>query len=411
MITTDSGLQYEDTTAGSGAEAHGRPARHRALHRLALQRRRQGRQVRQQQGPQRPVRVRPRRRHGDPGWDEGVQGMKVGGTRRAGDPAGARLRRTRRRRRDPAERDADVRGRAAGRLTAAFGMPVHYDIIHTTVYRYAKPVTFGEHRVMFRPRDSHDLRVLATDLEVSPEADGAADPGSALQLGRAGAAAGAGDRVEDRLQLHHRACAQQQPRAAAVAERRVLPVRLHAWRSASTSSTTCARTTTTRDGQLTAWARQFIRTDGPTGTRDLLVQMNQHIRDNFALRRARRGRHAERRCRRSSCGSGSCRDFALLMMEAARRLGVATRFVSGYLYDPALDGVPRRSRAGRRSARARTHAWLQAYLPGAGWVPFDPTNNLLGGNHADPRRRGARPERRPRRSRAAGSATPMPTSA
>src|SRR5512147_2005743 len=48
--------------------------------------------------------------------------------------------------------------------------PVRYDIVHTTVYRYSEPVSFGEHRVMFRPRDSHDLRVLATDLQVSPAA-------------------------------------------------------------------------------------------------------------------------------------------------------------------------------------------------------------------------------------------------
>ena len=48
-------------------------------------------------------------------------------------------------------------------------MPVRYDIQHTTIYRYRHPVRFGEHRVMFRPRDSHDLRVLATDLDVSPE--------------------------------------------------------------------------------------------------------------------------------------------------------------------------------------------------------------------------------------------------
>ena len=75
-------------------------------------------------------------------------------------------------------------------------------------------------------------------------------------------------------------------------------------------------------------------------------------------------------------GSGSCRDFALLMMEAARRLGVATRFVSGYLYDPALDGG---DDTGATVGAGYTHAWLQAYLPGAGWVPFDPTNNLLGG--------------------------------
>ena len=50
-------------------------------------------------------------------------------------------------------------------------MPIRYDIRHTTVYRYKVPVTFGEHRVMFRPRDSHDLRVLATDLLVSPDAN------------------------------------------------------------------------------------------------------------------------------------------------------------------------------------------------------------------------------------------------
>ena len=49
-------------------------------------------------------------------------------------------------------------------------MPIRYDIAHTTRYRYSEPVTFGEHRVMFRPRDSHDLRVLATDLHVSPQA-------------------------------------------------------------------------------------------------------------------------------------------------------------------------------------------------------------------------------------------------
>ena len=78
-------------------------------------------------------------------------------------------------------------------------------------------------------------------------------------------------------------------------------------------------------------------------------------------------------------GSGSCRDYALLMMEAARRLGVATRFVSGYLYDAALDDSAVGSGEATTGAGA-THAWLQAYLPGAGWVAYDPTNNLLGGS-------------------------------
>ena len=129
-------------------------------------------------------------------------------------------------------------------------------------------------------------------------------------------------------------------------------------------------------GELTAWARQFIRTDGPTGTRDLLVAMNQHIRDHF-LYAARDEEGTQEPNRTLELGSGSCRDFALLMMEAGRRLGVATRFVSGYLYDPALDGG---ADDGDTQGAGYTHAWLQAYLPGAGWVPFDPTNNLLGGS-------------------------------
>jgi transglutaminase-like putative cysteine protease len=72
-------------------------------------------------------------------------------------------------------------------------------------------------------------------------------------------------------------------------------------------------------------------------------------------------------------GSGSCRDFAVLMMEAVRSLGLAAQFVSGYLY------VPEKGRAGRVGGGA-THAWLRVYLPGAGWVEFDPTNGIVG-NH------------------------------
>ena len=70
---------------------------------------------------------------------------------------------------------------------------------------------------------------------------------------------------------------------------------------------------------------------------------------------------------------GSCRDFAVLMMEAARALGIAARFVSGYVFVPSEEGEPVRLGGGA------THAWCQIYLPGAGWVEFDPTNGLVGG--------------------------------
>ncbi len=72
-------------------------------------------------------------------------------------------------------------------------------------------------------------------------------------------------------------------------------------------------------------------------------------------------------------GGGTCRDYALLMIECCRSLGLAARFITGYLYDPALD-----TGRARRTTHANPHAWMEVYLPGAGWVEFDPTNGIVG---------------------------------
>jgi transglutaminase-like putative cysteine protease len=63
------------------------------------------------------------------------------------------------------------------------------------------------------------------------------------------------------------------------------------------------------------------------------------------------------------------------MMEAVRSLGLAARFVSGYLCNRLPAGGGSELVGG-----GETHAWVQVYLPGAGWVEFDPTNGLVGGN-------------------------------
>jgi transglutaminase-like putative cysteine protease len=256
-------------------------------------------------------------------------------------------------------------------------MAIRYDITHTTVYRYRAPVRFGEHRVMFRPRDSHDLRVLATDLEVTPDARvrmiqdphsnsiALVQPLSDADTLRIVCTFTIEHAHTANLELPLSPSAQWFPFAYSVDERYDLE---HYLRPNHDDP----------DGRLTAWARQFIRTDGPTGTRDLLVAMNQRIRDDFRYR-ARDEEGTQSPLETLDLGSGSCRDFALLMMEAARRLGFATRFVSGYLYDAALDSRNASAGAPPITGAGATHAWLQAYLPGAGWVPFDPTNNLLGG--------------------------------
>lgn len=260
-------------------------------------------------------------------------------------------------------------------------MSTQYNITHTTVYRYKEPVSFGEHRVMFRPRDSHDLRVLATDLEVSPEAivRMIQDPHSnsvalvqpltsSLEL-RIVCSFTIEHAHTNNLELPVSKASELFPFAYTPDERFDLEMYLRPHHEDP-------------QGELMAWVRQFIRTDGPTRTRDMLVAMNEHIRHRMVYR-GREEEGTQTPLTTLKLGSGTCRDFALLMMEAARRLGVATRFVSGYLYDPALDGgatVGNSDAPDITQGAGSTHAWLQAYLPGAGWVPFDPTNNLLGGN-------------------------------
>lgn len=256
-------------------------------------------------------------------------------------------------------------------------MSVQYDIVHTTVYAYKAPVTFGEHRVMFRPRDSHDQRVLATDLQVSPSAEvrlildphsnsvalvQPTEPATELKIVCSFTIEHA---HSNNLELPLSPSAEVFPFAYGLEERFDLELYLRPHHEDP-------------GGELTAWARQFLRTDGPTHTRDMLVEMNQHIRDNFRYV-ARDEEGTQKPHQTLELGTGSCRDFALLMMEAARRLGVATRFVSGYLYDPSLDSEATDAEGSPTVGAGYTHAWLQAYLPGAGWVPFDPTNNLLGG--------------------------------
>jgi transglutaminase-like putative cysteine protease len=251
-------------------------------------------------------------------------------------------------------------------------MPVLYEITHRTLYRYSEPVRFGEHRVLFRPRDSHDLRVLATDLRTRPESAIRLiqDPNSnSVALVQPLVAAreleiDCSFTIEhahtNNLELPVAASARTYPFAYSADERIDLE---HFLRPHHDDP----------QGRLGTWARQFRGTGRASDTRGMLVRMNRHIGQTLRYE-VRHEEGTQPALTTLDLGHGTCRDFAFLMIEALRQLGIAARFVSGYLYDASLDegGV---AMVGSGS----THAWLQAYLPGAGWVPFDPTNNLLGG--------------------------------
>ncbi len=252
-------------------------------------------------------------------------------------------------------------------------MSVFFDITHTTHYRYAQPVTLGEHRVMFRPRDSHDLRVLATDMSVTPTpvdirliqdaySNSVAlvqpqSPATELQVVCSFSVEHTGTRA---LELPLSPHAQTYPFDYSAEERLVLAHYLTPYYDDP-------------DGTLRAWASQFVGEVGATGSRQLLVEMTRFIRDTFQYR-ARFDEGVQTPYDTLLLQSGTCRDFATLMIEAIRHLGYAARFVSGYLYTPWLDGG-----AQQMVGAGATHAWAQVYLPGAGWIPFDPTNNLVGG--------------------------------
>jgi transglutaminase-like putative cysteine protease len=250
-------------------------------------------------------------------------------------------------------------------------MSVLFDITHTTHYQYRQAVQLGEHRVMFRPRGSHDLRVLATDMQVTPEpldirliqdvySNSVAlvrpqSPATELKIECSFSVEHTGTRALD-LPLNDAALLY--PFAYAEEDRIALQHYLQPYFDDPS-------------GELGDWARQFVRGDGATGTRELLVEMTQFIRQSmFYVARFDEGVQTPYQTLRLQ--SGTCRDFATLMTEAVRALGYAARFVSGYLYTPWLDNP------GSATAGA-THAWVQVFLPGAGWIPFDPTNNLIGG--------------------------------
>jgi transglutaminase-like putative cysteine protease len=119
---------------------------------------------------------------------------------------------------------------------------------------------------------------------------------------------------------------------------------------------------------VSRWALQFLDPADSTDTMKVLRGMTHGIRKQFNyVRRNEKGVQPPEKTLLSE--QGSCRDFAVLMMEGARSLGIAARFVSGYIFAPGGSG---------RAGGGATHAWMQAYLPGAGWIDFDPTNSIIG---------------------------------
>jgi transglutaminase-like putative cysteine protease len=282
---------------------------------------------------------------------------------------------------------------------------------HLTTYRYAEPVELGEHRMMFRPRESHDLRLIRTRLDITPRPAALRWLHDVFDNSVAVAnfdGATTWLQFDSMVTLEH--VETRLPDYALEPTARNFPFK---YKQDEWLDLAPALQRPEPTAELDRWAAQFVpespsgaRTIGTMdlsrtiGTMDLLRAMAFGIRRQFRyIRRVERGVQSPIETLRHA--SGTCRDFAWLMIDAVRSLGLAARFVSGYIFVPDADAssiANRPSAAGPISSDAppsiaaalpaaaplpiaeggATHAWPQVYLPRAGWVDFDPTNSIIG---------------------------------
>ncbi len=251
----------------------------------------------------------------------------------------------------------------------------HVRITHATEYAYYRPVRPTTHRLMLRPRDSHDLRLRSATLTITPPPkrtrwahDVFGNSLCYLEWGRVETRL---LRIVSSLDLDHFPAQAELP-LDPVAE--IYPFS-YGTEEAPDLSRAIERHYADPERAVDAWARSFLNPTGPTRTLDLLSAITRAIRAEFTYA-ARESEGTHPPTVTLATRSGACRDFAVLMMEAVRALGFAARFVSGYLYDERL-----MQGAAPVVGGGATHAWVAVYLPGAGWVEYDPTNGLIAGRN------------------------------
>jgi transglutaminase-like putative cysteine protease len=241
-------------------------------------------------------------------------------------------------------------------------------IRHATTYLYRRPVLLGTHRLQLRPRENRDIRVLAMAVAITP-------PGPLIWANDVFGNAIASvtfttptDRltIESRVTLEHNAAAH--PQFAIAGSAAAYPF-AYALDEVSDLGALLIPQFVDPDGRLPLWAHGFIRSS-PTDTLALLTDINQAIH-SWVTYEARDDEGTQSPLVTLDRRRGACRDIAVLMIEAVRWLGFGARIVSGYL-------INRGAGMTGSNGTGSTHAWVEIFLPGAGWISFDPTNRTVG---------------------------------
>ena len=243
------------------------------------------------------------------------------------------------------------------------------NIRHETLYTYERPVAFGLHRLLVRPRDSHAIRVVDARLTVSPPGETRwlydAHGNSVCRFaphGEASALSIVSELVIERYPA-------QLPDSRMTDPHTATPI-VYATSDRAALAPFIQPVSEDADGDLLRWLRDQV--GGPhEPALDFLLRLNQAIRDGFEYRPRDLG-GAQPPAQTVTLRAGACRDLAWLMVETLRRLSYAARFVTGYIYSPALVSPGGREMRGAGA----THAWCEVFLPDLGWTEFDPTNGL-----------------------------------
>jgi transglutaminase-like putative cysteine protease len=243
-----------------------------------------------------------------------------------------------------------------------------YKIFHRTYYNFSAAVRLEPHALLLRPREGHELRIESSSLKLTPPAT--------LRWHRDvednSVAIATFDSLATQLLIENEVIIQQHNEApldflvADYATNYPFAYTPEDWVVLSPYMNVTERPA---GGLLTEWVANLWSGER-IQTYTLLQRLCVHIHQtlSYQLREEPGVQSSEETLSR---GTGSCRDFANLFMEAARHLGLASRFVSGYLHAP-----PSTVNFGA------THAWAEVYLPGAGWKGFDPTiGEIVGINH------------------------------
>jgi transglutaminase-like putative cysteine protease len=242
-------------------------------------------------------------------------------------------------------------------------------IHHRTTYQYRAPLAFGPHRLLLRPRESRNLRLFSHDLDLSP----AATVTWAHDVQGNSVATAVFREPSDVLVISSHAeltlDEDQWPVFEIAASAAHYPFLLTEDEMTDLGALRLQSYLDT-DGQLRRWAESFIERK-PTGSLDLLKDISSGVaaRVRYEVREEGQTQSPQETL---TLNRGSCRDFAALFVDAVRSLGFGARIVSGYLFDPGQDAVG-------STQEGSTHAWAEVYLPGAGWITFDPTNRSVGG--------------------------------